>query len=96
MRKWFVLAAALVAIGVPAALADSSDKEKPVTAAQSQSADNAAEACKAARQSMGTETFAKKYSTNHNLRNAFGKCVSSEAKAKARRPSSPNGLIGDS
>jgi hypothetical protein len=94
MGKWFVLAAALVAIGVPAALAASPDKEKPVTAAQSQSAERAAKACKAERQSMGIEAFAKRYGTNHNLRNAFGKCASSKAIAKARRPSSSNGLIG--
>jgi hypothetical protein len=31
---------------------------------------------------MGAEAFAKKYGTNHNLKNAFGKCVSSKSKAK--------------
>ena len=31
---------------------------------------------------MGAEAFAKKYGTNHNLKNAFGKCVSGKAKAK--------------
>ena len=29
---------------------------------------------------MGVEAFQKKYGTNHNLRNAFGKCVSSKSK----------------
>lgn len=84
MKKWFVAAAALVIIvGIPAAYAASPDKEKPkpATAAQSQGADkNAAKVCKAARASMGVEAFQKKYGTNHNLRNAFGKCVSAKSK----------------
>ena len=42
----------------------------------------AAKACKADRVSMGAEAFAKKYGTNHNLKNAFGKCVSGKSKAK--------------
>jgi len=40
----------------------------------------AAKACRAERTSMGVEAFAKKYGTNHNLRNAFGKCVSGKSK----------------
>ena len=40
----------------------------------------AAKACRAERASMGVEAFAKKYGTNHNLRNAFGKCVSGKSK----------------
>jgi hypothetical protein len=47
---------------------------------------NAAHACRAERQSMGAEAFAVKYAaagTNHNGRNAHGKCVSSQAKAKS-------------
>jgi hypothetical protein len=83
MKKWFVVAAALVAFGIPAAYAASPNKEKPkpATTAQAQSADkNAAKLCKAERQSMGVEAFQKKYGTNHNLRNAFGKCVSSKSK----------------
>ena len=39
----------------------------------------AAKACKAER-AAGAEAFAKKYGTNHNLKNAFGKCVSGKAK----------------
>ena len=42
----------------------------------------AAKACKAERASMGVEAFAKKYGTNHNLKNAFGKCVSGKSKSK--------------
>jgi hypothetical protein len=83
MKKWFVAAAALVAFGIPAAYAVASSEQnpKPATTAQAQNADeNAAKLCKAARASMGVEAFQKKYGTNHNLRNAFGKCVSSKSK----------------
>ena len=45
----------------------------------------AAKACKSERASMGAETFAKKYGTNHNLKNAFGKCVSGKSKDKGEK-----------
>jgi hypothetical protein len=84
MKKWFVVAAALVVIlAIPAAYAAASSNEKPksATAAQAQSPDkNAANACKAERKSMGVAAFQKKYGTNANLRNAFGKCVSAKSK----------------
>ena len=82
MRKWFVAAAALVVVlAIPAAYAASSSNEKPKAATQAQNPEkNAATKCKAERQSMGVEAFQKKYGTNHNLRNAFGKCVSSKSK----------------
>jgi hypothetical protein len=83
MKKWFVAAAALVVVlAIPAAYAaaSSNEKPKPASAAQAQNADNAATKCKAERQSTGVEAFQKKYGTNHNLRNAFGKCVSSKSK----------------
>ena len=84
MKKWFVVAAALVVIlAIPAAYAAASSNEKPKSAdaAQSQSPDNnAAKACKAERESMGVAAFQKKYGTNANLRNAFGKCVSARLK----------------
>ena len=82
MRKWFVAAAALVVVlAIPAAYAASSSNEKPKPATQAQNPEkNAATKCKAERQSMGVEAFQKKYGTNHNLRNAFGKCVSSKSK----------------
>ena len=32
--------------------------------------------------SLGVEAFNKKYGTNHNLKNAFGKCVSGKSKGK--------------
>jgi hypothetical protein len=37
---------------------------------------NAAKACAAEREEMGTEAFAEEYGTNENGKNAFGKCVS--------------------
>ena len=85
MKKWVVAAAALVVFGIPAAYgASSQETPKPATAAQAQSADDkAAKACKAER-AAGAEAFAKKYGTNHNLKNAFGKCVSAKSKAKAK------------
>jgi hypothetical protein len=83
MTKWLVAAAAIVIIAIPVASAasPSKDKLKPATSAQSQSAnENPAKACKAERTSLGVEAFNKKYGTNHNLRNAFGKCVSGKSK----------------
>jgi hypothetical protein len=37
---------------------------------------NPAKACKAELASMGKQAFEQKWGSNHNLRNAFGKCVS--------------------
>jgi hypothetical protein len=42
---------------------------------------NAAKACKAER-AEDPDAFAEEYGTNKNRKNAFGKCVSSKAKAK--------------
>jgi hypothetical protein len=47
---------------------------------QGQATVNAARTCKAERAEMGKEAFADKWGTNHNKRNAFGKCVSFNAK----------------
>jgi hypothetical protein len=47
---------------------------------QQQAEINAAKQCKAERASIGAAAFAQKYGTNHNKRNAFGKCVSKLAK----------------
>jgi hypothetical protein len=44
---------------------------------------NAAKFCKAVRESKGVEAFASLYGTNPNKKNAFGKCVSKTASAKA-------------
>jgi len=43
---------------------------------------NPAKQCKAEQAEMGAAEFAKKYGTNKNLANAFGKCVSAHAHAK--------------
>ena len=39
-------------------------------------AKNAAKECASERETLGEDGFADKYGTNHNKRNAFGKCVS--------------------
>jgi hypothetical protein len=45
---------------------------------------NAAKYCKAVREAKGVEAFAT-YGTNKNKKNAYGKCVSAAAKAKAEK-----------
>lgn len=40
---------------------------------------NAAKACADERDSIGEDPFAERYGTNHNKRNAFGKCVSGKS-----------------
>jgi hypothetical protein len=52
---------------------------KAVPAAETQ-LKNAAKACKAER-AADPDAFAEKYGTNENDKNAYGKCVSSKAKA---------------
>ena len=80
MKKALVLFA-LIVLAVPAAHAASPTAKTPRTAAaDQQSADSPAQACKAERSTLGVDAFAKKYGTNHNLRNAFGKCVSGKSK----------------
>jgi hypothetical protein len=39
-----------------------------------------AQLCKAELSTLGTGAFEQKYGKNHNLKNAFGKCVSARAK----------------
>jgi hypothetical protein len=80
MRKWFIIAAALVAVGIPAAYAAVPNNEPASTAQGQDSDETAAKACKAELESMGAAAFRKKYGTNHNQMNAFGKCVSSRSK----------------
>jgi len=48
-------------------------------------AKNASKQCKSEREMIGEEAFAAKYGTNKNGKNAFGKCVSSQAKAKKKK-----------
>jgi hypothetical protein len=43
---------------------------------------NAARTCAEERELTGRDAFADKYGTNHNKRNAFGKCVSKLARSK--------------
>ena len=76
MRRLVLVAALIAAVTVPSALA-----------ADPNPADfkNAAKYCKALRESKGTEVFATLYGTNKNKKNAYGKCVSSTAKAKAKK-----------
>jgi hypothetical protein len=58
----------------------------------------AAKECRAEREQLGAEGFAQKYGTNANRRNAFGKCVSRNAKqskaeghGESRREANSNG-----
>jgi hypothetical protein len=62
--------------------AKSKDKAEDGAEDANEDAGAAAKACRAERASTGAEAFARKYGTNHNLKNAFGKCVSSKSKAK--------------
>ena len=76
MARLLAMCVLLVALAVPAALA-----------ADPAPADfkNAAQYCKAVRTSKGIEAFGTQYGTNKNKKNAFGKCVSQTAKAKAAK-----------
>jgi hypothetical protein len=73
--KRFLVCAALVALVVPAA----SFAEGPT----GQDRENAARACRALRAQMGLELFRQTYGTVQSKRkNAFGKCVSQQARAE--------------
>jgi len=74
MRRLLLVAALIAAVTVPSALA-----------ADPNPADfkNAAKYCKAVRETKGVDAFAALYGTNKNKKNAFGKCVSKRANAKA-------------
>lgn len=76
MTRIVVACALVAAMAVPAALA-----ADPVPA----DFKNAAKYCKAVRASKGVETFQTQYGTNKNKRNAYGKCVSATATAKANK-----------
>src|SRR4051794_16988718 len=75
MRKIMILAGALTALAVPTA-AQAHDKDTKAHAA-------AVKACRAERGTTDAtrQAFADKYGTNHNKRNAFGKCVSQKVRA---------------
>jgi hypothetical protein len=86
MARPLIVIAAFLSLAVSAAIAaPPADKGKPESpgksaAAPGQSADkNAAKKCKAER-ALGLEAFKNKYGTNANKANAFGQCVSGQAK----------------
>ena len=90
MLRTLIVAASILAIAVPTALAAApADNGKPASpgnsaAAPGQSTEkNAAKKCKAERgtTTQSIEAFKAKYGTNKNKANAFGKCVSAKAKA---------------
>lgn len=60
-----------------------STKAKASSQAEQQGRQNPAQTCRAQRTSLGTATFDKTYGKNANDNNAFGKCVSSVAKAQS-------------
>jgi hypothetical protein len=59
-----------------------SSKARAASAEQRQNVVSAAQQCKAERRAMGTTVFRTTYGKNANDRNAFGKCVSTHAKAQ--------------
>jgi hypothetical protein len=76
LKRLMLVSALIAAIVVPSALA-----------ADPSPADfkNAAKYCKALRESKGVDAFATLYGTNTNMKNAYGKCVSKTASAKAEK-----------
>ena len=76
MRRTLTICALVGAVLVPSALA-----------ADPTPADfkNAAKYCAAARASKGVEEFQTQWGKNTNKKNAYGKCVSATAKAKAEK-----------
>lgn len=78
MLKPFVVATALVILGIPAVSAAPGARESSVQRGET----DAAKQCKAERQRSGVQAFANAHGTNTNKRNAFGKCVSATSKDK--------------
>jgi len=76
IKRLLVLAVAVGVVLAPSALA-----------ADPTPADfkNAAKYCKAVRESKGVDAFQTQYGANKNKKNAYGKCVSATAKAKAEK-----------
>jgi hypothetical protein len=62
-----------IALSAPALANDSTTD--PASAASSP-----AQQCRTERSKMGVELFRSTYGTNHNKRNAFGKCVATHAR----------------
>src|SRR5437870_12832230 len=72
-RRIAIATAAVVALALPAgALGDHGPSK--------QNKENAAKFCKALRKASGKDNFRALYGTNKNGKNAFGKCVSKNAK----------------
>ena len=59
-----------------------SSKAKTASAEERQNVLSATQDCKSERRTIGTAAFRAKYGKNANDRNAFGKCVSAQAKAQ--------------
>ena len=83
----FLYALVILAVALPvvvsAALAvPPGDRGKPArtTSQPAAASDNPAKKCRAERSEKGAAAFATRHGTNANERNAFGKCVSSQAK----------------
>ena len=82
-RVTLLLACVVVlSVIVSAALAaPSADRGRQGPSAQASTAENnPAKKCKAERALMDVQAFGARYGTNANKRNAFGKCVSQNAK----------------
>lgn len=60
-----------------------SQKAQASSKAEQQASPNPAQTCKSLRTSMGATTFSQTYGKTANDRNAFGKCVSAQARAQA-------------
>src|SRR3954469_22315272 len=56
---------------------------------------NAAQECRAERDEMGADAFREEYGTNHNGRNAFGKCVSQHVNDDDEEASCDDGAADD-
>jgi hypothetical protein len=73
MRRIWTIALAVAALAVPmsaSAVVNPTDYK------------NASKFCKALRADMGTDVFKQTYGTNKNRSNAFGKCVSKNARTE--------------
>ena len=74
--KRILITGTLLALAVPGAgIAQDAPAHSP--------AKNAAKTCKALRTAMGAELFKTTFGTNKSKSNAFGKCVSKQAKVEA-------------
>ena len=71
-KSRIALTAAVLALAVPGVVA----------AQEASPAKNAAKTCKALRTAMGVDLFRTTYGTNNRKSNAFGKCVSGQAKVE--------------